>query len=170
MKARTLGPLLMIVFGALMVGGALADPIDVGTVTTTTEPCGVLGNVDPCETTTTDPCGPMVGLVNPCETTTTLDPCSPAPAIVANPCPTVTTAPTETTAVGEESTTTAPGEVEGGGVETTDPPAAQPAVNGGELARTGSTDGPLVATGLALVLGGLALALIGRRHRLADQA
>ncbi len=53
MKARLLGPLLMMALGAALVGGALVeDPIDVGSVTTTTS-CGTLGVVDPCATTTT---------------------------------------------------------------------------------------------------------------------
>lgn len=179
MKARLIGPLLMVALGAtLLVGFGGGSTVDAGT----TSPCTTLvnpvgGGVDPCTTTTTDPCAPQVAIADPC-TTTTIDPCSVgAAAGFVNPCVTTTTVEeVTTTAVATtdppavDGTTTEPPAALPDDLTSTPPAAAAPSAAPTELVRTGSDNGPLTAAGIALVVLGAGLALYERRNALRDRA
>lgn len=169
MKARLIGPLLMIALGATLLaglGGGAAVDAGATTPCTTIPPQAAI--IDPCSTTTTsDPCGPQVGLVNPC-TTTTIDPCETQTLGAVQPCTTTTVTEVTTSTVA----TTDPPAVDG---TTTEPAAALPdsatsvppassAAAAGELVRTGSDNGPLTVAGISLVVLGAGLAIYERRN------
>ncbi len=192
MKARLIGPALMIVLGAVLLaapGGASSMDI---------------GEVNPCTTTTTSttfpivkaaagkaqeaPCGcyDRAAIVDPCATTTTGTPGTP----VSFPTTTTTEAPTttvQTTTTAAETTTTegttdttviepttmveptttmaATTTTAGGGVSGADTTTG---TGGATLARTGSNPLPMTMVGISLIVAGFALAIAGqRRARLA---
>ncbi|QXC61977.1 LPXTG cell wall anchor domain-containing protein [Aquihabitans sp. G128] len=193
MRARLIGPFLMVALGAaLLVGPAQGSAIDVGSsspcTTTTQGPVAGVVNPDPCSTTTTtgcpvpnqgaiivDPCTTTtttcgltqgVVIVDPCSTTTTVDPCGPTIGVVS-PCTTTSIAETTTTAVGETTTTEDSGVGGEQETSTTTPAVAPAAVNRGELPRTGSDNLPLTAAAIGLIVLGLGLAVAERRHQVA---
>lgn len=143
MVKRTLGPLLIVALGvAFLFGLGSAPPAGAGGVT----PCTTLevGNVVPCETTTTARV-----------TTTTEPPATTAPATTASSAP-------------AKTTTTAKAAVAAANAAKKTPNAERPA---GQLARTGSNNGPLTGLGIGLVLLGFGLLVTSTRvHRRRAQA
>lgn len=146
MKVRTVGPILMMALGALVMivpSSGLASGLVVDTCDTTVQ----LGTVSTCCPVETNP--PQAGVVQP----QGVDPgcCDVvAPEGIVSPCETVdTTIPLDTVAP-----------------DTTDVGSGGGSAGGG-LPSTGSTDFTYVVIGGALVLAGGALLVTGRRPKAA---
>ncbi len=171
-KARTIGPVLMIMLGLALVASPAQSAVDVGvlqpdpcqilTVTAATDPCAP----DPCAPQVPralDPCRPTVPSSlppNPDLTTTTTT--QPAETTTTEaPAETTTTVVDDTTTTVEVTTTTAEDPAEVAGDSEGRAPAA---TRGGALARTGAESGPLTAGGVALAALGVALLVVERRR------
>lgn len=171
-KARTVGPIMMIVVGLALFASPARSAIEVGTVGTGSTSTSTI--FDPCfdDVLTIGFGQPCTPVTRPEITTTTADVTTTTTAVTTTTgsvttttggTGTSTTAPAPTTAAPTTSTT-APGGVAGSGGNR--PPTAS---QGGALARTGSSSAPLTAGGVALAGLGVVL-LVAERRRAAARA